>query len=79
MLKITGVKLKTLANVDMYLFIGKRLQGRISYIAKRYAKENNKYMKNYDPTKLWKFVTLLDLNNLYGWEMSKYLSYGRFN
>ena len=35
----------------MYLFIEKVLRGGISYIAKGYSKTNNKYMKNYDPTK----------------------------
>ena len=62
----------------MYLFIEKGLRGAISYIAKRYAKANNKYMKNYDPTKPSKFITYLDMNNLYGWAMSRYLPYGRF-
>ena len=40
----------------MYLFIlthQKGLRGGISHIAKRYAKANNKYMKNYDPRKPW--------------------------
>ena len=60
----------------MYLFIEKGLRGRISQIAKRYAKANNKYIKNYDPTKPSKFITYLDLNNLYGWAMSRYLPYG---
>ena len=50
----------------------------ISYIAKRYAKANNKHMKNYDLTKSSKFTTYLDMNNLYGWAMSRYLPYGRF-
>ena len=35
MLKITGVKLEKISDIDMYLFIGKRLRGGISYIAKR--------------------------------------------
>ena len=30
-------------------------------------------MKNYDPTKLSKFISHLDINNLYGWGMSGYL------
>ena len=34
----------------MYLFVGKGLRGGIFYIAKRYAKANNKYIKNYYPT-----------------------------
>ena len=35
-------------------------------------------MKNYDPTKLSKFITYLDMNNLYGSTMSTYLPYSRF-
>ena len=35
-------------------------------------------MKNYDPTKLSKYIEYLDKNNLYGWAMSGYLPYGRF-
>ena len=48
----------------MYLFTEKRLRAEISCTAKRYAKANKKYMKNYDPKK--KFITYLDMNNLYG-------------
>ena len=51
MLKMTGMRLVKTVNIDMYLFIEKGLREGISYIAKIYAKENNKYMKNYDPTK----------------------------
>ena len=73
---MTGVKLEKIFDIDMYLFIEKGLRGGISYIAKRYAKANNKYMKDYDPKKPSKFITYLDMNNLYDWAMSGYLSYG---
>ena len=51
MLKMTGVKLEKISDIDKYLFIEKGLRGGISYIAKRYSKANNKYIKNYDPKK----------------------------
>ena len=35
-------------------------------------------MNDYDPKKPSKFITYLDVNNLYGWTMSEYLPYGRF-
>ena len=49
MFKMTGVRLEKIVNINMYLFIEKGLREGISYIAKRYAKANNKYMKGYDP------------------------------
>ena len=49
-----------------------------SYIAKRYAKENNENLNDYDPTKPSTFISYLDMNNLYGWAMSKYLPYKGF-
>ena len=78
MLKMTGVELEKISDIDNYVFIEKGLKGENSYIAKRYAKANNKYMKDHDPRKPSKFITYLDMNNLYGWAMSGYLPYGRF-
>ena len=75
MLKMTGVKLEKISDIDKYLFIEKGLRGGISYIAKRYAKANNKYLNDYDPKKPSTFITYLDMNNLYGWRMSEYLPY----
>ena len=49
MLKMTGIKLEGMSDIDKYVFTQKGLRGRISYIAKRYAKANNKYMNDYDP------------------------------
>ena len=48
MLKMTEIELKKISDIDKYLFIEKGLRGGISYIAKRYSKANNKYMKNYE-------------------------------
>ena len=51
-LKMTGIKLEKISDIDKYLLIEKGSIGGISYIAKKHAKANNKYMNNYDPEKL---------------------------
>ena len=77
MFKMTGIKLESISDIDMYLFIKKGLKGGgISYTDKRYREANNKYVKNYDPRKLSKYIEYLDENNLYGWAMSGHLLYG---
>ena len=78
MLKMTGVKLEKISDIDKYLFIEKGLRGGNSYIAKRYAKANNKYMNDYDPKKQSTFISYLDMDNLYDWAMSEYLPYEGF-
>ena len=78
MLKMTDVELKKIVDIDMNLFIEKELRGGISYTAKRYSEANNKHMKYYDPTKPSKYISYLDMNNLYGWSVSSYLSYDGF-
>ena len=78
MLKMTGVKLEKISDIDQYLFIEKGTKGRISYIAKRCDIANNKYMSDYDSNKQSTFITYLDKNNLYGWAMSEYLPYSEF-
>ena len=70
MLKMTDVKLEQIFDINKYLFFEKEQRGGISYICKRYSEANNKYMKNYDPTKLSKYITYLDDKNLHGWRMS---------
>ena len=71
MLKMTGVKLEKISEIDKYSFIEKGLRTGVSHIAKRYAKANNKYIENYDLKKRPKFIPYLDMNNLYGWAMSE--------
>ena len=58
-LKMTKIELDIIYDIDMNLFIEKGMRGGISYIAKRYSKANNKYMKSYDEYK--KVNTLLIL------------------
>ena len=69
MLKITGIKLELISDVDIHLFIEKGMRDGISYISKRHSKvyEGNK------------FIMYRDANNLYGWAMNQPLPYCHFN
>ena len=78
MLKMTGVELELISDIDMHLFIEKGMRGGISYTGKRHSKANNKYTENYDSSKESVFIMYLDANSLYGWAMIQYLPYGGF-
>ena len=73
MLKMTGVKLELLSDIDILLMVEKGIRGGISIISNRYGKANNKYMKGFNQKELSKFLMYLDANNLYGWAMSQKL------
>ena len=78
MLKMTDIKLELMTDIDMFQFIEKGMRGGISYIANRYGKADNKYMREYDEKASSKYIMYLDANNLYGWAMSQYLPTGGF-
>ena len=56
MLKMTGVKLKLIDDIDKHLFIERGMRGGVSCITKRYCKANNKYVKDYDSNKENTFI-----------------------
>ena len=70
-LKKTGVKLELLSDTDMLLLVENGIRGAICTAVHKYAKANNKYMKNYDSTKESTYLMYVDANNLYGYAMSK--------
>ena len=70
-LKKTRVKLELITDSDMILMIEKGISGGgICQATHRYAKANNKYMKNYNKKIESSYIEYLDANNLYGWAMS---------
>ena len=77
-LKKSKVKLELITDYDMILMIEKGIRGRICQATHRYAKANNKYMKNYDKNVESSFIEYLDANNLYGWAMSQTLPVNGF-
>ena len=63
----------------MLLMVEKGIRGGITEAVKRYAKANNKHMKDlYNPDELSTYLQYVDANNLYGWAMINNLPTHRF-
>ena len=65
-LKKTGIKLEVIINYDVLLITEKGIRGVICQTTHRYAKANNKYMKNCGKNNQSSYTEYLDANNLYG-------------
>ena len=73
MLNMTKVELKLISVSDMYIFFEKGTKGGFSYISQKYSKPSNTYLKSYDSKQESKHIISLDVNNLYGYVMSKFI------
>ena len=63
-LKKTKVKLELLEDVDMLLMVEKGIRGGICHAIYRYAKANNKYMKNYNEKEESSYIQFIWLGNI---------------
>ena len=78
-LKCTGIKLELLTDPDMLLMFERGIRSGITQAVCKYASANNKYMGDkFDPNEDTTYLQYLDVNNLYGWEMSQPLPTGGF-
>ena len=72
-LKKTNVELELLTDYDMLLMVEEGITGGICHAMQRYAKANNKYMKDYGRKKKSSYIQYLDASNLYGKDMTEKL------
>ena len=71
--KKTNVELELLKYYDMLLMVEEEIRGGICHAIQRYAKANNKYVKDYDRKKKSFYIQYFDANNSYGKAMTEKL------
>ena len=77
-LKKTNIELELLTDYNMLLMVEEGIRGGICHSIHRYAKGNNKYMKNYNNNEESSCIQYLGANNLYVWAISKKLPVNGF-
>lgn len=79
LLKISGVNLELLTDINMLLFVERGFRSELSNCVHLHAKANNKFMENFVPEDENVFLFYFDIINLYGFAMEQYLPVGHFS
>ena len=77
-LKKTKIKLRLWTDIDMLLTVEEIIRCELCHSINRYAKAIDKYIKDYCKNEELPYLKQLDVNNLYGWEISHKLLKERF-
>ena len=72
-LKMKGVELELLTDLNMILMIEEGIRGGICQVSHAYIEANNKYMDDHDKNKRSLFLVHVDANNLHGCPMTEKL------
>jgi len=63
---------------DMYLFCEEAIRGGVSMTPGRFSKANHKYLSDWNPEDVARYIFYLDANNLYGHAMIQPLPYADY-
>lgn len=75
MLLLSKVKLELIEDKDfqeIIRLIQKGIRGGVCQVSTKYAKANNKYLPDYDPSSPDNYLFYIDCNNLYGYAMCSF-------
>ena len=71
-------ELELLTDVDLLLMVENGIRGGMFHAIDQYAKDNNKYMKDYDTSKKPSYLMYGNISNSCRWSMSQKLTAGGF-
>ena len=75
---MSRVQLEPIIDTNIFLFFKNSIRRGISTLSHRYAKSNNKYLSDHDPSLPSQYLIFLDANNLYGYSLSQALPTDQF-
>ena len=78
LLAYTKREIELFTDVDMVRFISRSIRGGITNVSHRYVKNNNKYMKDYNPNMPSSHTCVFDVNALYSYAMMQNMPTGAY-